>query len=93
VFRVKGLLPNMGICSQKIMKSQPLTSGSNIDHMTCHMTAHMTYHMIDHMIAHMTCHMTCHMIAHMICHVTEIGMMAVAALMLERLCSGCHVSI
>jgi hypothetical protein len=81
VFRVKGLLPNMGICSQKIMKSQPLTIGSNIDHMTCHMTAHMTYHMIDHMIDHM------------ICHVTEIGMMAVAALMLERLCSGCHVSI
>jgi hypothetical protein len=62
VFRVKSLLLNMGMYSQKIMKSQTLTTGSNIDHMIYHMTAHMTYHMIDHVIAHMTCHMRGHFI-------------------------------
>jgi hypothetical protein len=49
VFRVKGLLPNMGICSQKIMKSQPLTTGSNIDHMTAsHDIPHDSSHDISH---------------------------------------------
>jgi hypothetical protein len=53
VFRVKGLLPNMGICSQKIMKSQPLTTGSNIDHMTAsHEIPHEIPHDSSHDISH-----------------------------------------
>jgi hypothetical protein len=49
VFRVKGLLPNMGICSQKILKSQRLTTGSNIDHMTAsHDIPHDSSHDISH---------------------------------------------
>jgi hypothetical protein len=49
VFRVKGLLPNMEICSQKIMKSQTLTTGSDIGHMTAsHDIPHDSSHDISH---------------------------------------------
>jgi hypothetical protein len=70
VFRVKSLLPNMGMYSQKIMKSQTLTTGSNIDHMimshdrsynSSHDMSHERLydsHMIDHMAYYMICHMT-----------------------------------
>jgi hypothetical protein len=66
VLRVKSLLPNMGICSQKIMKSQTLTTGSNIDHMIMShdiphdMSHERSYdsHMMDHMAYYMICHMT-----------------------------------
>jgi hypothetical protein len=74
VFRVKSLLPNMGMYSQKIMKSQTLTTGSNIDHMimshdishdrSYHSSHDMSHersydsHMIDYMAYYMICHMT-----------------------------------
>jgi hypothetical protein len=45
VFRVKSLLLNMGMYSQKIMKSETLTTGSNIDHM---IMSHDSSHDISH---------------------------------------------
>jgi hypothetical protein len=56
------LLPNMGMYSQKIMKSQTLTTGSNIDHMIMshdmsHERSYDSY-MIDHMAYYMIHHMT-----------------------------------
>jgi hypothetical protein len=52
------LLPNMGMYSQKIMKSQTLTTGSNIDHMIMSHERSYDSHMIDHMAYYMIRHMT-----------------------------------
>jgi hypothetical protein len=62
VFRVKSLLPNMGMYSQKIMKSQTLTTGSNIDHMIMsHDISHDRSYNSSHDMSHersYDCHMT-----------------------------------
>jgi hypothetical protein len=89
VFRVKSLLPNMGMYSQKIMKSQTLTTGSNIDHMIMsHDRSYNSSHDMSHErlydrsynsshdMSHerlYDSHMIDHMAYYMICHMTIVG--------------------
>jgi hypothetical protein len=81
VFRVKSLLPNMGMYSQKIMKSQTLSTGSNIDHMimshdSSHDISHDRSYNSSHDMSHersYDSHMIDHMAYYMICHMTIVG--------------------